>query len=186
MNVNINEFNPESLVTFWFSERVSALWYHSNPEFDREVEQKFSAMYQAATKGLLESWKVSAEGCLALIILFDQYPLNVFRNNAKSFATEQQAITIAQFCINQKLDIQLTKAQRSFIYMPFMHSEDIKQQELALTLFAALDAENLKYANHHFEIIKKFGRFPHRNKILERNNSTEEEIYLASKEAFTG
>jgi len=176
----------DDLIVFWFSERVSKLWYNSNLAFDNEVEEKFSSMYQAACDGNLDSWKSTANGCLALILLFDQYPLNVFRNDQQSFATEKQAIQIAEHCINQGLDVQLTNTQRNFMYMPFMHSEDIKLQQKSLDLFKELNPDDTKFAIHHYNIIKKYGRFPHRNKILRRVNTSDEEYYLSTKEAFTG
>jgi uncharacterized protein (DUF924 family) len=180
------EKNPEKIVNFWFSDRVEKLWYNSTPEFDNEVEQKFSSDYSAACNGELDHWKTSEIGCLALIILFDQYPLNVFRNNKQSFVTEKQAIDIAKHCVEQGLDKKLTKTQRSFIYMPFIHSEDIADQKLSIELFQNLDPENTKFAKHHFDIVEKYGRFPHRNKILGRESSSDEIDYLSSKEAFTG
>jgi len=179
-------YNPNDLIDFWFSERVSKLWYNSNSEFDNELETAFSKMYSAACDGELDSWKETKLGCLALIILFDQYPLNVFRNNKKSFATEQHAIDVAEYCIAQKFDLKLTNIQRSFIYMPFMHSEAIEQQKLSIELFKSLNPDNLKFAHHHHDIIAQYGRFPHRNDILGRDSTQAELDYLASSEAFTG
>ncbi|VAW91143.1 FIG027190: Putative transmembrane protein [hydrothermal vent metagenome] len=176
----------QDLIDFWFSDRVSKLWYSSTPEFDKEVNDKFSSMYNAACDGELDNWRATANGCLALIILFDQYPLNVFRGDKKSFATETQALEIAQYCIDQGLDQQLTKTQQSFVAMPFMHSEQIAHQELAIKLYNNISPNNLEFAHHHYDIIKKYGRFPHRNKILGRQSTPEEQAYLESKEAFTG
>ncbi len=178
--------NPQVLIDFWFSERVSNMWYNSTPDFDEEVKEKFSSMYSAACNGELTEWRATAAGCLALIILFDQYPLNVFRGDKQSFATEQQALELAQHCIAQGLNKQLTKTQQSFVVMPFMHSEAMEHQELAIKLYENISADNLKFAQHHFNIIKKFGRFPHRNTILGRESTPDEIIYLESKDAFTG
>jgi len=178
--------NPDNLIEFWFSERVKKLWYNSNPEFDREIEEKYSSMYHAACDGLLNDWQSTANGCLALIILFDQYPLNVFRDNIKSFATEKQAVQVAEHCVKHGFDKQITKIQRNFIYMPFMHSEEIALQELSIKLFKTINPDDVKYAFHHHNIIAKYGRFPHRNKILGRESTPEEIKYLSSKEAFTG
>lgn len=182
----MTNYNPEELITFWFSDRVSQLWYNSTPEFDSEFEKKFSFWYQAAYDGLLENWKSTSNGCLALIILLDQYPLNVFRNNKKSFATEKQAIQVAEHCIKYNLDTELSRKQQSFIYMPFMHSENSEHQQKSVELFKKLDPENHKFASHHYDIVTKYGRFPHRNKILGRESTPEEIEYLSSKEAFTG
>jgi len=182
----MNQFKPEQLNEFWFSERVTKLWYHSTPEFDAEVEQQFSAMYQAACDGRLDDWQATAQGCLALILLFDQYPLNVFRNDKKSFATASNAIKTAEQCINKGFNQTLTKAQQSFTAIPFMHSENNEHQALSVKLYKNISVDNLKYARHHFEIVEKFGRFPHRNKILGRESSPEEIAYLTSEQAFTG
>ncbi len=182
----MSKLNSQDLIDFWFSERVSKMWYNSTPDFDEEIKDKFSAMYCAACNGELNEWRATATGCLALIILFDQYPLNVFRGDKQSFATEQQALELAQHCITQKLDQQLTKTQQSFVVMPFMHSEAIAHQELAITLYKNISADNFKFAHHHFNIIKKFGRFPHRNNILGRESTPDEITYLESKDAFIG
>ncbi|MFV2061043.1 MAG: DUF924 family protein [Gammaproteobacteria bacterium] len=176
----------KNLVTFWFSERVEKLWYNSTPEFDKELEQKFSSLYQDARDEKLNDWKTTATGCLALIIVFDQYPLNVYRNNKQSFATEKVAIEIAEHCIKQGFDKKLSNTQRSFVYLPFMHSEDIAHQKRSIELFRDLDPDNFTYAQHHHDIVEQYGRFPHRNSILKRVSTPAELDYLSSKEAFTG
>lgn len=180
------DFTPENLIDFWFSERVSKLWYMSTPEFDLEVEEKFSSLYQAACDGQLKNWKMTAIGCLALIIIFDQYPLNVYRNDKRSFVTENQALEISEYALNEGYDKQLTKSQKSFMYMPFMHSEAISHQQRSLILFKSTDPEDFKFAQHHHDIIVNYGRFPHRNKILGRESTSDEIEYLASKDAFSG
>jgi len=186
MSNHMTRFNPNTLIDFWFSERVSQLWYDSTPEFDREVEEKFSSLYQSACAGELTDWRVTSAGCLALVILFDQYPLNVFRNTKESFAHEQAALKIAEFCIENDLDIELSDTQKSFIYMPFMHSEDLVFQDVSVRYFKKLNPDNFKFAQHHHDIVARFGRFPHRNSILGRDSTVEEIEYLASDGAFKG
>ncbi len=186
MSDDMTDLNSKTLIDFWFSERVSKLWYNSTPEFDAEVEEKFSSLYQAACDGVLDEWQETSVGCLALIILFDQYPLNVFRNTKQSFANEQQALKIAEFCIDNNLDEELSDSKKSFIYIPFMHSEDILFQEISVRYFKKLDPDNFKYAQHHHDIVARFGRFPHRNRILGRDSTADEIEYLASDQAFTG
>ena len=177
----------EAFIAFWFSEPVSKLWFNSTPAFDDELRDRFAALYEQAAQGQLDSWQSSAHGALALVILLDQIPLNIFRGQAQSFATEQQARAIAGRAIEQGFDRQLTDAQKSFMYMPFMHSENLQDQDRSVDLYtsAGLDA-NLRFARHHRELIRRFGRFPHRNAILGRASTPEEIEYLNSKEAFLG
>jgi uncharacterized protein (DUF924 family) len=135
----------------------------------------------------MDAWKQTAEGCLALILLFDQFPLNMFRGTAESFATEAQAIELTLYGIEHGYDDQLPDKQLNFFYMPLMHSESLVHQKLAVEKFiqVGLDA-NIRFAKHHRDIIERFGRFPHRNMILDRESSPAELDYLKSKEAFTG
>ena len=129
----------------------------------------------------------SPAGCLALVIVLDQLPLNMFRGEAESFSTEAQSRDVARHAINQGFDAQLEIEQRAFLYMPFMHSEDLADQDLGIELFDQPGLEtNLRFARHHREIVARFGRFPHRNDALGRESSAAEIEYLNSKGAFTG
>jgi uncharacterized protein (DUF924 family) len=177
----------DQLLDFWFSERVSKLWFNATPEFDQELRDRFMPIYQLACEGRLDHWTSSANGALALVIIFDQLPLNMFRGKPKSFATESKSRDIAAHAIEKGLDQQLSRKQKAFLYMPFMHSENIADQDRSVELFekAGLQ-ENLRFAHHHRDIVKRFGRFPHRNQILGRQSSQAESEYLASKEAFHG
>lgn len=175
------------LIDFWFSGETSKLWFNSNPAFDQLLLEKYGALWQTAREGKLDHWGDSAEASLALVILLDQFPLNMFRGNAQSFATEEKSREIASHALAQALDQQLPMARRTFLYMPFMHSEDLEDQARSVQLFSQPGLEdNLRFAGHHYQIIERFDRFPHRNKILGRESSEEELEYLNSKQAFKG
>lgn len=178
---------PDEIISFWFSETVKRLWFNANPAFDRMLRINYLNAYESACGGHLQDWTRSAEGSLALTILFDQFPLNMFRGESRSFATEEQALQVARQAIKAGFDKQLTDDQKIFIYMPFMHSESLDDQNYAVKLFEdAQLTENLQYALHHRDLIQRFGRFPHRNKILGRDSTPEELQYLRSKGAFLG
>ncbi len=178
---------PREIIDFWFSDEVSKLWFNSTPEFDALLRERYLELWQQASRGELDHWRQSAEGCLALAIILDQFPLNMFRGDARSFSTEAQSREVARAAIDQGFDQQLEPRQKAFLYMPFMHSEDLADQHYALELFDQQGLEgNLRFARHHLGIIEKFGRFPHRNEVLGRQSSPAEIEYLNSKEAFTG
>ena len=177
----------QDVLAFWFSESVKPLWFRSTPEFDNELRERFLDTWEAASAGRLAHWKDSAEGALALVIVLDQFPLNMFRGKAESFSTEAQAREVATEALAKGWDKTLDGAHLAFLFMPFMHSENIDDQDRAVALFTAAGLEdNLRFARHHRELIRRFGRFPHRNAILGRTSSDEELAYLASKEAFHG
>ena len=177
----------QEIIDFWFSDEVRKLWFNSTPQFDASLRERFLALWQQASRGELDQWQQSAVGCLALVIILDQFPLNMFRAQAQSFATEAQSRGVAQVAIDQGFDQDLDIGQRAFLYMPFMHSETLADQQRALELFDQPGLEdNLRFARHHHDIIEKFGRFPHRNEALGRQNNAAEIDYLNSKQAFTG
>ena len=178
---------PQSILAYWYSEPVKKMWFAATPELDSEIRNRFASLWNTAARGELEHWKQTAEGILALIIVLDQFPLNMYRQQPESFATEQLAVDIARYGIEQGLDQQLSVEQRAFFYMPLMHSEDDADQVLSVQMFEQSGLEsNLRFARHHQELIRRFGRFPHRNAILGRNSSQEELDYLNSKHAFKG
>lgn len=173
------------ILNFWFNKPMKDHWFSSTIEIDNEISANYQFIWKKASEGRLDKLKESAEGCLVLCIILDQFPLNMFRDTIKSFSTEQQAITISKYAIKNKHDIDLPDEQVSFLYMPLMHSENMDDQELSVLSFDKRGL-NLHFPTHHREIIKQFGRFPHRNDILDRENSKEELKYLASDEAFKG
>ncbi|MFT4608159.1 MAG: hypothetical protein ACI9V8_000285 [Urechidicola sp.] len=177
----------QALVDFWFSEEVSKHWFNSTREFDQQLLAEYGACWQQAKEGELDQWGETAIGSLALVILLDQIPLNIFRGKPDSFSTEAQSILVARAAIDRGFDTDLTTPQKSFLYMPFMHSENRQNQVLALGLFDQPGLEaNLRFSKHHHDIVERFGRFPHRNEILERESSQAEIEYLNSKQAFKG
>jgi uncharacterized protein (DUF924 family) len=178
---------PQEILDFWFSDEVRKLWFNSTAEFDALLRERFEALWMRASGGELDGWLQSASGCLALIIVLDQFPLNMFRGLAQSFASEAQSREVARVAIDKGFDQDLDLRSRAFLYTPFMHSEELVDQQQALQLFAQPGLEdNLRFARHHHDIVRKLGRFPHRNKALGRESSEAEIEYLNSKEAFTG
>ena len=179
--------SPQSIIDFWFSDAVRPLWFKSTAEFDNQLRDRFGVLWQDAATGKLDSWDESAEGALALVILLDQIPLNIYRGKARSFSTEAKAREIAERAINKGWDTTLPDEQKAFLYMPYMHSETLADQDQAVALYQSAGLEyNLKFAQHHQDIIRRFGRFPHRNEILGRESTDAEQAYLASDEAFHG
>ncbi len=179
--------SPQSVLDFWFSESTRPRWFSSTKAFDRELTERFLDVWKAAASGELESWGKTPEGSLALVIVLDQFPLNMFRGNAESFSTEAASRDVAAAAIDKKFDEALNDEQKAFLYLPFMHSESMEDQDRSVALFEAAGLEDsLKWARHHRDIVGRFGRFPHRNAVLGRENSAEETAYLTSEEAFLG
>ncbi len=182
MNNVINE-----VLDFWYDEANAQKWFKSTPEFDAEIKQGFESLWQSALDNKLTSWTESADGCLALCIVLDQFPLNMFRGESKSFQTEKQSIEVARAAIKKGFDDDIEAQRVSFLYMPLMHSEDLLDQDLCVAGFAKRDLEdNLRFAKHHRGLIEEFGRFPHRNGTLGRESTPDEIAYLNSERAFTG
>jgi uncharacterized protein (DUF924 family) len=178
---------PQEILDFWFSDEVRKLWFNSTAEFDALLCERYQSLWEQASGGELDHWMQTGEGCLALVIILDQFPLNMFRGDAQSFASEAQSRDIAQTAIQHNFDQAMDVKKRAFLYMPYMHSEALVDQQRALELFDQPGLEgNLRFAHHHHAIVEKYGRFPHRNKVLGRDSSVAETEYLNSKEAFTG
>ena len=177
----------KQVLDYWFNEEMKQYWFASTPEIDAQISDKYKALWKYAKLDGLDHWRQSAEGCLALCIVLDQMPLNMFRDHKRSFSTEQQATKISKYAIEKKFDKKIDKDRVAFLYMPLMHSENILDQDLSVESFqkAGLD-HNMRFAKHHRELIREFGRFPHRNKILGRDSTQKEIEYLKSKQAFTG
>jgi uncharacterized protein (DUF924 family) len=178
------------VLDFWFGTPDDAdygqqrkIWFTKNPQFDQEVRSRFLPNYNQAATGQLDDWQASPHSCLALIILLDQFPRNMFRGQPQAFVTDSQALAYAQQAVKRKFDEQLLPLQRWFIYLPFEHSEKIEHQYQSVALFKKLSdeadfADGLDYANRHFKVIERFGRFPHRNEILGRETTPEEAEFL--------
>lgn len=186
-DVRNREAASEALLELWFSERAAKLWFRSTPAFDRELRERFEGVVRAALRGELDDWADSPRGALALVIVLDQLPLNIYRGTPESFAGEQKARTIAAAAIARGWDQGLSDKQKAFLYLPFMHSENLADQERSVALYEAAGlSDNLRFARHHRSIIERFGRFPHRNAILDRESTSQERAWLNSKEAFHG
>lgn len=164
----------DEVVAFWFA-LDEKQWWNGDPELDETIRQCFGPLWHAQRDLPPESFLDYEEEALAAVILFDQFPRNMFRGHADQFSTDPLALAIASAAIDRKLDEELTEKERGFLYMPFQHSENRADQERSVLLFTALgDADQLKYAKLHHDVIARFGRFPHRNAILERQPRPEE------------
>ncbi len=166
------------VVTFWQAAGPDR-WFTKDDVFDKQIRERFFDTYEAAAAGKLSDWEQSAQGALALLILLDQFPRNMFRADARAFATDPLARAITAGAIVRGFDSQVPKGLRGFFYLPFEHSEDLADQERCIALNKAIgDAENLKWAEIHADIIRRFGRFPHRNAALGRTTTPEEQAFL--------
>jgi uncharacterized protein (DUF924 family) len=165
----------------WFDQANRRHWFDASPDFDELVRQRLAPLYAEAIEGRLDHWKDHPDGALALCILFDQAPRNIFRGSARAFATDTQARSVATHILGFGFDRSYaTDDHRMFCYLPFEHSEDIDDQRLALQLFSERTADDsaVEYARRHLEIIARFGRFPHRNAVLGRTSTSAELEFL--------
>ena len=175
------------ILDFWYTPPMPQHWFNSTPAIDAEICQHFEQTWEQAKAGELDAWQATPEGCLALCIVLDQFPLNMYRGEARSFATEQAAVAVTKHALAQGFDQQLPPERVMFLYMPLMHSEHLDDQEASVRLFSAVGlVENARFAEHHRGIVQRFGRFPHRNAALGRESTPAELEYLNSKEAFKG
>lgn len=177
----------KDVLDFWFTEPMNKYWFSSTETIDKNITEQYESLWEKAKTGQLDSWQETSQGCLSLCILLDQMPLNMFRGTAKSFSTEQQAVKVTKYAISEKLDLTIDHNQVAFLYMPLMHSENMVDQNLSVESFEKTKLiGNIRFSTHHRDIVKKFGRFPHRNNVLNRKSTDSEIEYLTSKEAFTG
>ena len=170
----------EEILKFWFEDIDHSRWFKKDPVFDRELEQRFGDLLTLAKSGQLDEWCGTARGRLALIILLDQFSRNIYRETPLSFEADSKALQLCVDGIQDGIDTELSSEQRSFFYLPLRHAEDLTMQKLGLAKTRELNAAGYgtnKYALNHLAIIERFGRFPHRNSILERPNTAEEEEY---------
>jgi len=173
-----NLATASEVVTFW-REAGPEAWFKKDDAFDATIRDRFLPTYEAAAGGELSSWEGHAEGALALLILLDQFPRNMFRGSPRMFETDPIARAIAASALVRDFDAQSPPNMRSFFYLPFEHSESMKDQERSVALFKATgDADLLKWADIHADIIRRFGRFPHRNAVLGRETTPEEQAFL--------
>jgi len=169
----------QQIVSFWFEEIEPALWWKKDEVFDALLVERFADTHTRATRCELFKWREEPEGRLAEIIVLDQFSRNMFRDSALAFATDPMSLTLSQEAIACGADQALTPQQRSFLYMPFMHSESLEIHELAVELFTKNGIQNnLDFEFSHKKIIEQFGRYPHRNKVLGRQSTAEELRFL--------
>jgi uncharacterized protein (DUF924 family) len=167
------------IVAFW-REAGPERWFEKDDSFDAEITSRFLAAHEAAAAGHLDSWQGTPEGAFALLILLDQFPRNMFRGSKRAFATDAKALAIAERAIAQGFDRVYQPPEQRFFYMPHMHSEELADQQRCVDLCAAADdAEGVKFAVIHRDIIRDFGRFPHRNAVLRRQTTAQEHAFLA-------
>ena len=174
------EPRAEDVLAFW-REAGPDKWFTKNEEFDRELALRFMGLHDQACRGALDSWADSADGSLALVILLDQVPRNIFRGTARAFATDAKALSIAKEAVLAGFDQSFPPQERQFFYLPFEHSENLADQDTCVALCEAMgDAETLRWAHIHRDAIARFGRFPHRNPMLGRETTPEEAEYLVN------
>lgn len=170
----------ETIVQFW-REAGPKAWFNKSDLFDAALRARFEAMHHDAARGELAAWEDSAEGALALLLLLDQFPRNMYRGSAHAFATDGLARQIATRAVDRGFDRIAPADMRAFFYLPFEHSERAEDQARSCALFVtAEDENNIKWARLHAEIIAKYGRFPHRNEALGRESTAEELAFLQS------
>jgi uncharacterized protein (DUF924 family) len=173
-----------AIVAFW-KDAGPKLWFAKDPLFDRRFRERFATLYERAARGQLDAWRSSPQSALALVLLLDQYPRNSFRGSPSMYATDQLAVHHARYAVARGYDRLVDEALQFFFYLPFGHSESLTEQELGLALSQHLPAVKLKPAIEHAEIVRRFGRFPHRNPILGRP-STEAELEFLRQGGFAG
>lgn len=181
---------PRQLLDFWFDPESTGHWFTRDDDFDRRIAERFGAATEAAAAGNLDDWSATPQGWLALLLLLDQFPRNLYRGDARAWAQDVSAQRVALSGLAQNHDSALPVVMRVFAYLPMEHAEDMRLQQRSVELFEALCREVpesersrfegfLDYARRHREVIERFGRFPHRNEILGRASTPEEQHYLA-------
>jgi uncharacterized protein (DUF924 family) len=176
---------PAGILAFW-RDAGPERWYSRDDAFDAEVRRRFFGLWQRAVVGELSSWETSDDGALALVIVLDQFPRNIFRGDARTYASDVRAQEVANRAIERGVDARIDPNLREFLYLPLMHSEHLPDQLRCIELSrAAGHTESLKWAEHHADIIRRFGRFPHRNRLLGRATTPDEQAFL-EEGGFTG
>ena len=181
-----DDLRPRDVLDFWFA-AGERKWFAHDPEFDAEVSGRFAALVTGARRNGLAEWEATPDGALAAVIALDQFPRNIFRGEPRAFASDADALTLAERAIERGFDVEVPASARRWFYLPFMHSEDPAMQERCVDLCrrGELRDGTLEYAIGHAAIIRRFGRFPHRNVILGRR-STDEEIRFLEDGGFAG
>lgn len=170
--------SPEDVVAFW-REAGPEKWFATDAAFDAEIADRFSALHGAAAQGGHDTWAESGDGALALILVLDQFSRNLHRGSALAFASDPKALQVARTALARGDDHAVSKDLQVFFYMPFEHSESLADQRMAIRLTHAMQNANyLRYAHTHHDVIRRFGRFPHRNAVLGRHTTAAEKAFL--------
>jgi len=176
--IDVRALDPDGVLAFWRA-AGDECWYKRDNAFDASVRERFLALWYKAVAGELSSWETTDDGALALVILLDQFPRNMFRDDPKAFSSDAFARDVAHRALSRGADKRIEAPLLQFLYLPFMHSENLADQLRCVDLFrTAGDTENLRYAEEHADIIRRFGRFPHRNRVLGRATRPEEQAFL--------
>jgi uncharacterized protein (DUF924 family) len=172
--------NAAAVVAFWRS-AGPARWYAKDATFDAEIRARFFSLHEAACHGKLQHWEKTESGTLALILVLDQFSRNMFRDDARAFASDPQALTLARRAVDRGMARRTPPPLQQFFFLPFMHAENLADQLHCVELCRAAGlADNLRYAEIHADVIRRFGRFPHRNRVLGRATTPEEQAFLDS------
>ncbi|MGY3618779.1 DUF924 family protein [Bradyrhizobium sp. USDA 10063] len=172
------DVTPAEILAFWRAAGPDR-WYTPDDAFDAELRRRYLDLWRKAAGGELSSWEASDDGALALVIVLDQFPRNMFRGDALTYASDALAREVARRAIDRGADSRIDPNLLEFLYLPFMHSEHLPDQLRCIELFRHVgNTEQLKYAEHHTDIIRRFGRFPHRNRILGRVTTPDEQAFL--------
>jgi uncharacterized protein (DUF924 family) len=169
---------PADILAFW-RDAGAEHWYTRDDDFDTGIRGQYLGLWQRAAAGELASWETTDDGALALVIVLDQFPRNMFRGSAETYASDALARDVARRAIGRGADTRIDPALREFLYLPFMHSEELGDQIRCIELLRQAGLpESAKWGEHHADIIRRFGRFPHRNGILGRATSPDEQAFL--------
>ena len=177
----------EDVLSFWFVETSPKQWFQISPSFDEQVRERFLDLFHFAEQGFCDDWAMSADGAMALTLIFDQFPRTMFRDTMEAYQTDDKALSVVDRAIERGFDQLFIPLKRRFFYLPYEHSEDIERQHRCVALFDAMKEEEplaYGYAVRHLQVIEQFGRFPHRNKILGRVSTPEEIKYLDDHGGF--
>jgi len=175
---------PDDVLSCW-REAGPDRWFTRDEAFDLAIRERFLLTYEAAARGELSTWEATAEGALALVIVLDQFPRNMFRGDPRTYAADGLARACANRALKRGYDLDVPEELRGFLFLPFMHSEELNDQNRCVELYRAAKDANLPHAERHREIIRRFGRFPHRNTVLGRGTTPEEQAYL-NADGFKG
>lgn len=171
----MSDHRAEEVLSFWFGQDAKR-WFEKNAAFDAEIRSRFLSLYEALSVNA--DWLSQPRDCLARILVLDQFPRNMFRSAARSFATDPLALAAAKHAVAKGFDRDMTADEKQFVYLPYEHSESLADQERACELMKALNADLYDWALRHKRIVERFGRFPHRNEILGRKSTPEEIEFL--------